>query len=47
MELKAVKRIRLNGTSLTVNITKEARMMGKDIGDEVEVVLRTVTEEKE
>ena len=47
MELKAVKRIRLTGTSLTVNITKEARMMGMDIGDDVEIVLKTVSDREE
>lgn len=35
-----VKPIRKNGTSLTVNITKEVREMGLDRGDEVIITLR-------
>lgn len=47
MELKAIKRIRLNGTSLTVNITKELRTLGLDMGDDVEIVLRAVSDKEE
>lgn len=35
-----VKPIRMNGTSLTVNITKEVKELGLDRGDEVIITLR-------
>ena len=39
-EEEVVKPLRLNGTSLTVNVTKEVREMGLDRRDEVIITLR-------
>ena len=38
--MKAVKVIRLNGTSLTVNITKEVKELGLDRGDKVIIAIK-------
>lgn len=38
--ITVTKKIRLNGTSLTVNITKELKEMGLDRGDAVVVTLQ-------
>lgn len=42
MEVTATKKISPNGTGLAVLITKEARMLGLDRGDLVEITLRRV-----
>lgn len=39
MPVETTKIIRLNGTSLTVNITKEVRELGLDRGDEVDLTI--------
>lgn len=43
MEVTATKRVSVNGTSLSLNITQEARMLGLKAGDIVEVVLKSVS----
>lgn len=40
----AVKTIMLNGTSLTVNITREVKELGLDRGDRVMVILKPMDE---
>lgn len=40
----AVKTIMLNGTSLTVNITKEVKELGLDRGDRVMIILKPMDE---
>ena len=39
MEITTTKTVMLNGTSLTITVTKEVREMGLDRGDEVDVIL--------
>ena len=39
-EITVTKMLTRQGTSLSVNITKEARMLGLDWGDPVELVIR-------
>ena len=42
-DLTAVKKIVVNGSSLTVCLTKELKQMGLDRGDYVEVILHRIT----
>lgn len=41
-ELTTTKKVTVNGTSLSLNITAEARMIGLKAGDIVEIVLRRI-----
>ena len=41
-EIRTVKKIILNGTALTVSITKELKQLGLDRGDAVEITLKGV-----
>ena len=47
MSVTTTKRIGRNGTSLALNITKEARMLGLKAGDDVEIVLRRIPKDGE
>ena len=41
-EVTTTKIVRQNGTSLTINITRELRTMGIDRGDAIEVTIKRI-----
>ncbi len=47
MEVDSVKHVARNGTSLSINMTKELRMLGLDAGDLVHITISKPLENSE
>lgn len=43
----ATKKITVCGTSLVINVTKECRFLGVDMGDYVNIIIETIPQEND